>query len=438
VRILLVNPAQTHNYMAKTSNSFLVPQNTLAHLAALTPDCEVSVVDELVEPVDLDAETDLVGITTMTDNVVRAYQLADAFRARGRKVVLGGAHATAVPDEALQHADLVVAGEADELWPALVAAEREGRSPTGLARAERLPDIERIPVPRRDLLRAKKGYLDVDMVQTTRGCPYRCEFCSVFGFSGLKFRKRPLDVVLAELESCGKRIFFVDDVLTGDPRYAQQLFERMIPLQKQWISQVTMNTADRPELVAAMGKSGCAGVFVGVESVDQETLKSMHKPHNRAGRYLEQIRTFQDAGIPVLGGFVFGFDSDDEGVFDRTLEFLLRSRIDVASFTILTPLPGTPLYERWRAEGRLRYQEDWWLHHDWTQVVFQPRGMSPERLRQGWMQVAVEFYRADRIAGRVGRNLLTQGAFTSLFVMQMNRSYRTAAWNLARTMGLVS
>lgn len=437
MKILLVNPAQTHNYMAKTANTFLVPQNTLAHLAALTPDCDVEIQDELVETIDFDTKADLVGITVLTDNAVRAYQVADAFRARGKTVVMGGAHATAVPAEALAHADAVVAGEAEDLWRKLVAEAQSGKPPSGLYHSKDLPSLVGLPHPRRDLLRAKKGYMPVDMVQTTRGCPYRCEFCSVPGFSGMKFRKRPVDDVIRELEACGKIIFFIDDILTGDPRYAKELFERMVPLKKRWISQVTMNTADRPEVVKAMGRSGCAGIFVGVESVDQQTLKGMHKPHNKAHKYLNQIKTFQDAGVPVLGGFVFGFDEDDDGVFDRTLEFLFQSKIDVASFTILTPLPGTPLYDRWKAEKRLRYEQDWWLHRDWTQVVFEPKGMSAERLRRGWMEVAVEFYGAKRIAGRVGRNLLTQGPLISGFVMSMNLSYRQAAWNLARTMGMV-
>ena len=438
MKILLVNPAQTHNYMAKTANSFLVPQNTLAHVAALTPSCDVEIQDELVESIDLDTDADLVGITTLTDNVVRAYELADAFRARGKTVVFGGAHATAVPGEALAHADAIVAGEAEGLWPRLVEEAIRGKKPSGLYRSHELPSLEKLPLPRRDLLRKKKRYLDVDMIQTTRGCPYRCEFCSVPGFAGMKFRRRPIDEVIVELTLCGERIFFIDDILTGDPRYAAELFERMKPLKKKWIAQVTMNAADRPDVVKLMGQSGCAGVFVGVESVDQQTLKGMHKPHNKAHRYAEQIATFHDAGFPVLGGFVFGFDEDDEGVFDRTLEFLHRSHIDVASFTILTPLPGTPLYDRWRAQKRLRFEEDWWLHRDWTQVVFQPKGMSAERLRRGWMDVAVEFYRSRRIASRTARNLLTHGPLLSMFVLQMNLSYREAAWNLARTMGMVA
>jgi len=435
LRILLVNPAQLSNYMAKTARTFLVPQNTLSMVAALTPDDEVTVIDELVEDVPLDTPADLVGITALTDNVIRAYQLADAFRARGVPVVMGGAHPSAVPQEALQHADAVVAGEAEGTWERVVELVRAGGRPQGVYQGS-MANMEGLQWPRRDLIR-KERYFPVDMVQTSRGCPHACEFCSVHTFYGRKFRHRPVREVIAEIEqTCGERLFFVDDIVNGDPRYSRELCRELAPLKRQWVGQMTIALGKDPELVAMMAKSGCAGVFIGFESVDQETLKSMRKPHNRADRYAEHLKVIRGNGIPVLGAFVFGFDNDDPDVFDRTLEFIFQARIDLAQFTVITPLPGTDLYPRWEREGRLRYR-DWWLTHHWSEVLFHPAKMSPEQLRSGWVRSAVEYYRADRIARRMLGHL-PNGVGQSLFVGQMNWSYRQSAWTIARDLGMVN
>lgn len=437
MKILLVNPAQKTKHMAKTSRSFLVPQLSLAHVAALTPHDDVSIQDELVEDINFDAEADIVGVTAMTDNARRAYEIADGFRERGRTVVMGGAHPTARPKEALQHCDAVVTGEAEGIWERVVDEARAGKKPKGLYASIGLPSLDSLPRPRRDLIK-QKLYYDVWPVQTSRGCPYACDFCSVHKFSGRRFRHRPVRDVIREIdEECGKRVFIVDDIINGDVKYAMELFREMAPLNRRWVGQVTVTLGKEPELVKAMAKAGCIGVFIGLESVDQETLKNMRKKHNRADKYWEHIAVIRDAGIPVLGAFVFGFDTDDADVFSRTLEFALETKLDLAQFNIITPLPGTDLYDKFEQEGRLRYK-DWWLTRHWSDVLFEPKLLTPDQLKRGWVETAVSFYRGLNIGKRVIEAVRQKDVAQALFVGTMNVSYRQSVWSLAGDMGLVN
>jgi radical SAM superfamily enzyme YgiQ (UPF0313 family) len=437
MKILLVNPAQKTKFMAKTSRSFLVPQQTLAQVAALTPNDDVTIMDELIEDIDFDAPADIVGVTGMTDNAKRAYEVADAFRTRGRTVVMGGAHPTARPKEALLHCDAVVSGEAEGVWEKLVEEARGGKKPQGLYMSPGLPTLDNVPRPRRDLLK-QNLYADLWPVQTSRGCPYACDFCSVHKFSGRRFRHRPVRDVIREMdEDCGKRIFIVDDIINGDVKYAMELFTEMAPLNRQWIGQVTVSLGKERELVKAMAKAGCIGVFIGLESVDQETLKNMRKKHNRADRYWEHIGLIRDNGIPVLGAFVFGFDTDDQDVFKRTLEFALETKLDLAQFNIITPLPGTDLYDKWEQEQRLRY-DDWWLSRHWSEVLFHPKLLSPDELKRGWVETAVQFYQGWNIGQRVVEAARKKDLAQAAFVGSANWSYRQSVWSLAKDMGLAN
>lgn len=436
MKILLVNPAQKSTHMAKTSRSFLAPQSTLPLLAALTPKDEVEIVDELVEDIDFDRRADIVGVTAMTDNAKRAYEVADGFKSRGRVVVMGGAHPTARPQEALMHCDAVLAGEAEGVWEGMVDRARAGHPPKGLYRGS-FSSLESSPRPRRDLLKRDR-YYDVWPVQTSRGCPFACDFCSVHKFSGRRFRHRPVRDVIREIdEDCGRRVFFVDDIINGDVKYAMELFRELAPLNRRWVAQVTVALGREPQLVRAMAKSGCIGLFIGLESVDQETLKNMRKRHNRADKYWDHIAVIRGHGIPVLGAFVFGFDTDDRDVFPRTLEFALEAKLDLAQFNIITPLPGTDLYDRFEREGRLRHR-DWWLSRHWSEVLFHPKLLTPEQLKQGWVETAVSYFRGWRIAQRVLQSTKQRDVEQTLFVGAMNWSFRQSVWSLATDMGLVS
>lgn len=402
MRIRLIEPkfrGEWGEQDKKDMRSFWFARLTLPTVAALTPpDVDVTIADENVEPIDYDEPVDLVGLTAMTMHAPGAYRLAESFRARGVPVVMGGIHASLLPEEAKQHVDSVVVGEAEGIWPQVVEDAKRGELKP-FYRAEGHPDLSNLPHPRLDLLKAE-AYDRVACVQTARGCPFQCDYCSVSRFFGRTYRTRPLDEVVSEVEDLGERfIAFVDDNIAGDPRYAKELFERLIPLKVKWGSQASITIAQDPELVKLAVKSGCYSLFVGIESLDQQNLVDVHKRVNKVGQYERALKTFRDHGITVVASFIFGLDHDDEGVFERTVRFCERNQIELPVFFILTPIPGTPIYHRMEAEGRLICRD--WERYDGMHVVYRPRLMSPETLQQGFQWACQEAYSWRSIWRRV-------------------------------------
>lgn len=377
-----------------SEDSAYLPRMGLGILAALTPpEDEVTYTDDVVQPFDLARDVkdvDLVGISVDSKTARRSYDIAAAYRRRGVKVVLGGIHPTACPEEAMQHADAVVAGEAEDAWPALLADFKRGAMKP-LYRPE-LPSLAGRPFPRRDLFRSKK-YIPFQVVQTMRGCPYPCEFCSVSTANGTSMRFRPADEVLAELRSLGKLIMFADDNVMIHRAYSKDLFTRMIPLGKHWIGQCSLAAVGRLENVKLMAESGCKALFIGFESIDEETVRHTGKRQNKPSKYKEVMHMLHEHGISVWGSFVFGFDTDDPEVFDRTVDFGIQMQLTMALYAILTPYPGTQLYRRLKAEGRLT-DERWWLRrdHDAGSPYYLPKRMSREALREGWVRAWTRFY----------------------------------------------
>jgi radical SAM superfamily enzyme YgiQ (UPF0313 family) len=385
-----------------SEDSALLPRLGLGLLAAQTPSgIEVVYTDDIVKPFDLDRDVkdvDLVGISVDSKTARRAYDIAARYRQRGVKVVLGGIHPTALPEEALQHADSVVTGEADNLWSRVIADFQAGELQPRYAGG--WPELVGIPWARRDLFQSRK-YIPFQVVQTMRGCPYPCEFCSVSTANGTTLRMRPVDDVLGEFKTLGRRLLFADDNVMIHRTYAEDLFSRLADLGKTWVGQCSLGALQHEPNIALMAKSGCKGLFVGLESIDEATLAFTGKKQNRPERYQEIIGRLREYGIGTWASFVFGFDTDDTEVFDRTVEFGIAAKLTMASFAILTPYPGTRLYRRLAEEGRLT-DKTWWLHpnHDAGSPYFVPKRMTREQLREGWMRAWQRFYSWSSIFNR--------------------------------------
>jgi len=381
--------------------AFKFPLLSTSLLAGLTPPHhEISIIDESLTEIDFNQEVDLVAITAITPLAPRGYEIGDQFRQRGRKVVMGGIHASWLPEEAQEHSDCVVIGEADEIWCKILEdAEKGNLKP--LYRQEGRTDLRRLPIPRRDLL-PRKGYLFHNLIQTTRGCPYDCEFCSVTALHGRSYRMRPISEVDKEIQSLERSkayIFFVDDNLVGNVSHAKELLTMLSHYRLRWVSQGPIHITEDEEMVELMARAGCHGLFIGFESLREENLDLMGKRINRIEAYEKGIRNLHHAGIGVYASFVFGYDYDDASVFDEFMEFADRNKIEGAFLPILTPFPGTRIYQRLKQEGRLLTED--WSKYDMATVVFQPKRMTVEELQEGFWKVNRSFYSPHSMLKRI-------------------------------------
>lgn len=380
-------------------------QLTLPLMAALTPaKHEITVIDENVEPIDFEPDYDLVSITALTPTAPRAYEIADEFRRRGKKVVLGGVHPSLMADEAAVHADSVVIGESEETWPLLLADLENGRLKPRYT-SDHKPDLAGLPFPRRDLMK-EDAYLNIPKVETSRGCPFRCSFCSTTVFYGPRMRFRPVEEVVAEVKAADHRfVFFTDNNITANKGYAKRLFKALEPLGVHWLSQGSVDMADDDELMDLAQKSGCVGMLVGFESLSDENIAEMgKKASNRVEEYEEKIRIFHKHRIGLIGCFVFGFDGDDQSVFRKTVKFIKRNNIDCPQLTVLTPFPGTSLRTELTAQNRIIHSQ--WEKYDVGNVTFIPRKMKPEELQAGYNWACEKVYSRLAIIMRGIRSLV--------------------------------
>jgi len=399
-KLLIINPVQQVEYQEFWNESAVrvmqYPPTNLAYLAALTPPgWDIEIIDETIESLAF-KDADLVGITSLTPTASRAYAISEEYRRKGIKTVMGGIHVSMLPEEAIQYTDSVVIGEAESVWQDSIY-DFERNELKKFYTGEHIP-LRNLVRPRRDLL-SNKYALNLGGVETARGCPNDCEFCSVTAFNGRKYRVRPVEEVLDELESIdNKNIFFSDNTIVGYGQKAEQraiqLFRGMVDrgLNKRWFSQVGIDIAYSPEVLKWARKSGCSGLAIGFESISEAALQAMHKTRNLkvgVGRYKEGVKRIHDHGIAIAGAFVLGSDGDTKDVFQRTTEFILDSKVDATQITILTPLPGTRLYSNLKEEGRLlltNYPDDW-MHYDFTEIVFRPKHMTHDELMEGVTQI---------------------------------------------------
>jgi radical SAM superfamily enzyme YgiQ (UPF0313 family) len=378
----------------------------LATLAALTPsDVDVGFSDDQIRPIDLQSDfqkADLVAISVMSKTAYRAYEIADACRKKGIKVVLGGIHPTILPEEASAHADAVVIGEAEILWPRVLEDFQANRLQR-FYRQDGVVDMNHSPVPQRGIFNFhSRSYIPLDVVQTTRGCPYHCDFCTVNSVFGNHFRMREIDQVVAEVQGLTRwGILFADDNVMGNVSYSRRLFTALEPFKLKWIGEASLAGLDNEQNLKILQKSGCKALFIGFESLNPQ-LRSIGKPQNNPERYAEVIRKLHDHGIIAYAAFMFGFDFDDPSAFERTVEFAIANKIILAQFAMLTPYPGTRLYARLQAEGRL-LRDKWWLlpNQEILAPHFRPRLMEPEQLREGWKWAWREFYSFSSIWKRI-------------------------------------
>lgn len=371
-------------------------------LARLTPpDVELALYDDRLEPIPYDEPTDLVALTVETFTAKRAYQIAARYRHRGIPVVMGGYHPTLLPDEAECYADAIAIGDAETTWGEILSDARKKNLRRRYVSAPNA-DLQGIS-PRREIFKGKK-YGALRIVQFGRGCRFACDFCSIHAFYGKEVPRRCMDEVLQELDELrGQYVFFADDNLFTDKAQAEALFKALQQFKIHWACQISLDVVQSPRLLDLMGASGCVGALIGFESLNEASLIQMKKKWNtKQGDYAGALAQIYERGIMVFGSFVFGYDGDALDAFDRTLEFALQSKLALAQFNSLYPMPGTSLYARMKKENRLLYNR-WWLDDDYRygETMFRPKNMTPDQLRDGIIRLRREFNTYGAIAKRM-------------------------------------
>lgn len=430
MKILLIFPRIEHGATTVTDKGnwssiiFGYPIITLPHIATITPKKhQVKIVNENYENIDFNEDCDIVGITCYTMTAPRVYEIADEFRRRGKKVVLGGYHPTAMPQEALQHADSILLGMVEASWPKLLEDFEKGKLKRIYERDTNF-DMASIPPLRRDLIRYNPI---LGAIQTTRGCPHKCEFCAISSFCQHGIKQKPIQNVIEEIKEMQNRVFVIHDPhLTVNRKYAKELFIEMIKnnINKYWVANGTTNVLLKAddEFLKLAKKSGCVEWFVGFESVSQVALNGIKKTHNKVEDFEKMIKRVHKHGMAIQGGIIFGFDEDRLDVFDATIQKMYELDIDVVEINILTPYPGTPLYDRMEKAGRI-------LTHDWSRynqvdVVFQPMNMTPKELIAGTRKVAKEFYSIPNVIKRGVKVLTTVRKLGAILPAGSNYTFR--------------
>lgn len=403
MHILLVYPTKLNkDGKPKKYKKAFFPTLSLAILDSITPSHhKVTVINDIVEEIDFSNSYDLVGITGMTAQIERTYQVADRFRNLGTKVIIGGIHATALPEEAKQHADAVVIGECDNIWEQILS-DCENNNLKDFYKDTEFPDLQNAAMPKWDNINLKiypkpMGYkLPMMPIYTTRGCPYNCKFCTVTKFFGRTFREKPIANVIKEIESVNAdSYFFVDDNIAGNVSYSRDLFKALSKKKISWGSQISTTIIKQPDLIELAAKAGCEHVFIGIESINNMTLKSINKGFNKTEEYSELFKRLRKAGIYPHASIVFGFDNDTIEVFRETIDFLLKNKVG-ATFFILTPYPGTATREDMKDSGRIN--EHKWSMYDANHVVFQPKNFTVNELTESYWKTYQEWLSLKNIS----------------------------------------
>jgi radical SAM superfamily enzyme YgiQ (UPF0313 family) len=400
MKIKLIQPQMSLRPMDSEFKRLMAPSLALLVLAALTPqEHSITIEDENANPLHLDDCPDLVGITVNVDTSKRAYQIAEHYRQKRVPVILGGIHVSANPEEALQYADSVCIGEAENVWADILADVSMGKLKSKY-HAHKMADPGKIPIPRWSLIPSRK-YLYTNIVVASRGCPFKCEFCyNSCEYVHHKYRNRPIANVLEEIILLKtKHVMFIDDNLIGDIAWTRAFLDEIKPLGLKWNAAVSANIINHMDLLDKMQESGCQSLFIGFESINEQSIQSVQKYQHKRENYERLIHELHKRGIMVNASLVFGFDHDSPQVFANTLNWLVRNKVETMTAHILTPYPGTVLYKRFLAEGRII---DFDLsHYNTSNVVFTPKQMTPEELLKGYLWIYQEFYSFKSIIKRI-------------------------------------
>ncbi len=402
MKVTFVQPSMGYIRSRDYVQSWLMQPLSIAVLAGLTPpEVEIDFYDDRLEDIPYDEPTDLVALPVETYTAKRAYDIASTFQARDVPVVMGGIHASLATEEVCEHADITVAGDAEPVWKQVLEDVREGTAKSfyqGDRKGRTLPHVE----PERDLFE-DRPYIDLEMVESGRGCPFTCDFCAINGSFEGNYRSKTIDDIIHDIRQLdGDHLYFVDDNFVSNPKRTKKLAKAMSELDKKWFSHGTITMAHDEELLKLLEESGCANILIGFESLNSENLDAMGKSWNKARRsYEESIQKLRDHGITIYATFVFGYEHDTEEDMKRTLDFAIDQQFALASFNHLVPFPGTPLYQRLNEEDRL-HTKKWWLDEDYRfgDVAFEPINMSAETLSEGCFECRKQFYNYSSILKR--------------------------------------
>lgn len=422
MKILLVAPCPPFEQRPKSMD---IPQLTLSLIAGMTPEeHEVEICEEVYgDIVPFDGDFDVIGISIMTQTCLRGYEIANEFKKRGKTVVFGGIHATSRPQEAIMYGDAVVIGEVEDgLWER-VLNDIKNNHLREFYKLDALPDLQNQIRPRKELIRCHSGKFSIAPIETTRGCPYNCDFCTVSRFFGTKQRHKKIRDVIEEAESCPQKyLFFLDDNITGDKKFAAELFRELIPLKKIWVGQASVKLANDPELMKLAKKSGCGALLIGFESMTENGMQQYRKSLKTINENVDAVNKLRNNGILTMASLIFGLDSDNESTFEYAREFLIRSKAAFFQSCVATPYPGTPVFDKLFAEGRILTDD--WSKFDTTKVNIQPVNFSPESLLLGCNNIQDLIYSNSSIFKRALPNMKI-GFSAALLYLTLNKGYQT-------------
>jgi radical SAM superfamily enzyme YgiQ (UPF0313 family) len=403
LKIKLISPKMSLRPMDSEFKRLMSPSLSLVMLASLTPKHHVVYIeDENLTQINFSDNPDIVGITVNVDTTYRAFDIARSYRDKGIKVIFGGIHASANPDSMLEHCDSVCIGEAEELWESILSDFSNGTLKTRYFCSDPT-DLKKVPLPDWTLV-SQNNYLYNNIIVTSRGCPYQCEFCyNSSDYTNKKYRFRPVENVLIEIKALNKkRIMFIDDNLIGNLAWTEELVRNIKPLNIYWHAAVSTNIVKYPDLIKRMAGSGCKSLFIGFESINKQSINSIRKTQNNVGDYDNLIKLLHDNGIMVNASLVFGFDHDTKDTFDQTLDWLITNKVETMTAHILTPYPGTKIYTRLLKENRIF---DFDLRkYNTSNVVFHPKNMTINELKEGYLKIYKDFYSFKNIIRRKPEN----------------------------------